>query len=347
MFPTLKPSITAPPRRDGLTPLNLKRFAVEFADPSCNNQRFSNIWADRDSKRVSFGAGHHQSDPDVPLIAGGTAAVSTSTVRTRDESSLGGYLEYEYDISPGEVKFRLPTTGPSASLTLLLEPSEGCLGGLYESISAITKKAGSPYILQTFEFLHMEDLHIFETLLTGFVPLFDAAPSLLTISRVIPLIRMHKLWEAHSPRIQIVSKRDLNRPNTPPPTQLVVFFGSSFPYASTMAFELRVTDTYKKVEDKGRWGIRFVDAKFPLPRPRSKRERKEPSNGEQGGRDSGVEAPLWSLEEQFVCPTRLEYAGEHDDVTVWFGSEATREELVACLPAEVGVKRGLTLRRKI
>jgi len=266
----------------------------------------------------------------------------------------GGFITDSLDISPGEIKLRLDPTGSGTEVTLLCDPHPTAnsafraLEHLPPNITDTLDKTIKYPHLRTYAFTNIRDLHLFQTLLTGFTPLFDATPQSLTISRVIPLIRMHKLWEAPRPRIQILSKRDQSRPSAPPISQLLVFFDDGFAHASAMAFELRVTDTYAKVEEKGkegkkRWGVRFVDAKFPLPRPRSKEEVK----GDVGPATTAVAEGRWRVEDRFVCPTRLEYAGEHDDLTVWFAGEEVRDECVRCLPAEVNVKRGLTLRRKI
>ncbi|KAF1990434.1 hypothetical protein K402DRAFT_324957, partial [Aulographum hederae CBS 113979] len=168
-------------------------------------------------------------------------------------------------------------------------------------------------------------------------------------SRLVPLIRIHKTWEAHTCRLQLLSRRD---PRTGEPrVTCAIFFGRDFTHASSMAFQVRATDSFEKVEDRGggkhvKYGVKFVDAKFPLPQPKGKEEKREAKEREkENGGDASELAPR--LEDQFVCLSRLEYPGEHDDVTVWFRDERSRDELIRALPGEVRVGRAMTLRRKI
>ncbi|CRK15348.1 hypothetical protein BN1723_010640 [Verticillium longisporum] len=93
-----------------------------------------------------------------------------------------------------------------------------------------------------------------------------------------------------------------------------------------MNFVLKGTDVYETFSRSGKFGLRFVDAKFPLPRM--------PDDNEGPTDDMG-----------FICLDFPDLPGEHDDVSFLFEKEADRERLCQCLPAPV--KGGSRLASKI
>jgi hypothetical protein len=97
--------------------------------------------------------------------------------------------------------------------------------------------------------------------------------------------------------------------------QLLAFF-EDFVHGHCMNFVLKGTDVYENVSRSGKSGIKFVDAKFPLPRLPADKD---------GDFD----------EMAFVCLDLPDLPGEHDDISILFEKESDRERLVQCLPAPV------------
>ena len=102
------------------------------------------------------------------------------------------------------------------------------------------------------------------------------------------MVPIHKKLETNLARIQII--RDEKT------TQLVAFF-DDFSLGSCMNFVIRTTDVFESLTRSGRFSIRFVDAKFALPKD---------------GDD---------IHKEFVCIDMPEYPGEHDDILIGFDSE--------------------------
>lgn len=125
--------------------------------------------------------------------------------------------------------------------------------------------------------------------MTGFKVIYDGMATSFAISRRRMVVPIHKKWEASGVRLQLVSQNKS--------VQLVVFFGNDFSHGKCMNFVLRGTDTYESSNRSGKCAVRIVDAKFALPR-----RIEEEGSG-------------------FVCLDLLEYATEHDDITIGFESE--------------------------
>jgi len=123
---------------------------------------------------------------------------------------------------------------------------------------------------------------------------------------VVPL---HKHIEALSPRLQIIQDNNNNTTNTHNhATQLIAIF-QNFPLGRCMNFSLKGTDVFEAFARGGRFYVRFVDAKFSLPK---------------GGK---------AAEAEFLCLDVLEYGTEHADIVVGFESEAGALHLFPCLSA--------------
>ena len=134
-------------------------------------------------------------------------------------------------------------------------------------------------------FRSLQDLHSFQSIVTGFSVLYDGLAGSFAISRRRMVVPVHKKWEASSARLQVL-RHDKN-------IQLVGFF-EDFNHGSCINFTLKVTDVFEAFE-KGEWFcLRIVDAKFPLPK-KSDDESKD-----------------------FVCLDMPDYASEHDDITIGF-----------------------------
>lgn len=103
------------------------------------------------------------------------------------------------------------------------------------------------------------------------------------------VVPIYKKWEAPLARIQIVRQERV--------VQLLVFF-ADFQHGSCMNFVLKGTDLMESFSRSGKFGIRFVDAKFALPK-----KDEDPSSN-------------------FVCLDMPEYPIEHDDLAISFDTEA-------------------------
>lgn len=125
--------------------------------------------------------------------------------------------------------------------------------------------------------------------MTGFRVVYDGVATSFAIARRRMVVPIHKKWEASGVRLQLVVQNKT--------IQLLAFFGSDFSHGRCMNFLLRGTDNYESSSRSGKCTVRIVDAKFALP----KKDEEEASG--------------------FVCLDMLEYATEHDDITIGFDSE--------------------------
>lgn len=103
------------------------------------------------------------------------------------------------------------------------------------------------------------------------------------------VVPIYKKWEANRTRLQIIQQEKI--------VQLVAFF-TDFSHGKCMNFVLKSTDNFESFQRSGKFGVRIVDAKFALPK---------------GPNDKSAD---------FVCLDMPEYPGEHDDITIYFDSNA-------------------------
>ncbi len=99
------------------------------------------------------------------------------------------------------------------------------------------------------------------------------------------VVPIYKKWEASATRIQVVQQAKV--------FQMLIFF-DDFSHGRAMNFQLKGTDVYEAFARSGKFVVRFVDAKFALPKAE-----------EVDGRD-------------FVCLDLPDYPGEHDDIHITF-----------------------------
>lgn len=170
--------------------------------------------------------------------------------------------------------------------------ADGVLEETYSnSLSDVLHSIGTSPSVMTYNFRSLSDLHIFQATLTGFHVLYDGLASTFSISRRRMVVPVHKHWEASTPRLQII-KQDKT-------TQLIAFF-KEFSHGTCMNFVLKFTDCFETFTRSGAFLVRFVDAKFSLPK---------------GELDSARD---------FVCLDMPEYPGEHDDIIIGFDNEQGR-----------------------
>lgn len=114
------------------------------------------------------------------------------------------------------------------------------------------------------------------------------------ISRRRMVVPIYKKWEATLTRIQIVKQEKV--------VQLLAFF-NDFNHGRCMNFLLKGTDTMESFMRSGRFWVRYVDAKFALPKTED-----DPSS-------------------DFLCLDMPEYPIEHDDISIAFDSETGKTRI--------------------
>ncbi|KAK4461881.1 hypothetical protein QBC42DRAFT_269167 [Cladorrhinum samala] len=231
--------------------------------------------------------------------------------------SKEGTLTDRINVAPGEFKIRLDVQNPNCMMIFRQPQVDATLAvggasfprdtaGLAHALSVLQQSAS----IRTLSFPKLEDLHKFETAITGFEVLYDGIASVFAIARRRMVVPIHKKWEAGATRIQIVQQDGV--------AQMLAFF-EDFSHGKCMGFHLKGTDVYETFGKAGKSGLKLVDAKFPLPKMLP---------ADQDGAQVAADAA-------FTCLDLPELPGEHDDLTIIFESEAERDRLVACLPAPV------------
>ena len=174
--------------------------------------------------------------------------------------------------------------------------------------------------IRTYHFRSLEDLHKFQSMVTGFSVLFDGLACNFAISRRRMVVPVYKKWETSSARLQVI-KQDKT-------VELVGFF-KDFNHGSCMNFVLKVTDVFESFTKAGMFFLRIADAKFALPK---------------GPEVAGMD---------YLCLDTPEYPSEHDDITIGFdnehgtvsGSNALSIVLILNM-SQTGIDSGKHCRRK-
>lgn len=216
-----------------------------------------------------------------------------------------GTLTDRINVAPGELKIRLDVNNPSCIIVYRLAQSDITVAVTEAKVSKELPQAlalGLDIIRQaptirTFMFPSMNEMHAFQTAITGFKVLFDDVASAFAISRRRMVVPIHKKWEAGLTRIQIVQQDGV--------MQLLAFF-DNFSHGQSMGFTLKGTDVFESFSRGGKAGLKIDDAKFPLPKVL-------PPDSDS------IQA---AAEAAFVCLDLPELPGEHDDITILFDSEA-------------------------
>ncbi|KAI6868070.1 hypothetical protein KC334_g19415, partial [Hortaea werneckii] len=124
------------------------------------------------------------------------------------------------------------------------------------------------------------------------------------------VVPIHHKWQAANVRLQLVQAGNVTR---------VLAFMEDFIHADALCFQIKSSDNFEagKGDNKGKkWTVKMVDAKFSLPR-----------------REKGEIHPEQKIRRRFVNLEGLEYAEEHDDITVSFDTEQERDRFAQALPA--------------
>ncbi|KZL64956.1 hypothetical protein CI238_07090 [Colletotrichum incanum] len=236
--------------------------------------------------------------------------------------SKQGSLTDRVNLQPGELRIRLEVQD-TKSLVVMRQPQFDMTSTVADgSVDKDVPKAMTDMLqmlqttqtIRTYSFPTQRDLHAFQAAFTGFSVIFDGLAATFAISRRRMVVPIHKKWEAGLTRIQVVQQGSI--------IQLLAFF-PEFHHGQCMNFQLKGTDVYEMFSRSSKAGIKFVDAKFPLPRM---------PNGSDGPSD----------DMGFICLDLPDLPGEHDDISLLFENEAERDRLCQCLPAPVkGASRSL------
>ncbi|KAK2599004.1 hypothetical protein QQS21_005538 [Conoideocrella luteorostrata] len=225
-----------------------------------------------------------------------------------------GTVADRVNVAPGELRMRLEVTNAKI-LRVLRQPQQDITMSVSEAqvpkdlplnLSDALQLLKANQTIRTYEFSNLKDLHDFQCALTGFEVIFDNLAATFAISRRRMVVPIHKKWEAGFTRIQVIRQGDKQ-------LQLLAFF-EDFQHGHCMNFVLKGTDVYETFQRGSKAGLRFVDAKFPLPRLPADKD---------GDYDDMA----------FVCLDLPDLPGEHDDISIMFEKEADRDLLSKCLPA--------------
>ncbi|TWU76830.1 hypothetical protein ED733_005904 [Metarhizium rileyi] len=213
-----------------------------------------------------------------------------------------GTVADRVNVAPGELRMRLEVTNAKI-LRVLRQPQQDITMSVSEAqvpkelpvnLADALQLLKANQTIRSYEFNSLKDLHDFQAALTGFEVIFDAIAATFAISRRRMVVPIHKKWEAGFTRIQVVKLEDRQ-------LQLLAFF-EDFQHGHCMNFVLKGTDVYETFQRGSKAGLRFVDAKFPLPQL--------PADKDADYDDMA-----------FVCLDLPDLPGEHDDIFIMFENE--------------------------
>ena len=293
------------------------------------------------------------------------ASTEKHAARTVESESLrivakhtAGSLTDHLNLGKGELLLRLPCAQiPTCAIQILRMPQEDLTMSIdtrtippdvTESLIQLYQVVKQQMTVRTYTFASLPDVHAFQTALTGHTVRYDGIASTFSISHRMMVISINQRKQATNVRLQVVQ----DGPNF---TQILAFM-EDFSLADALCFQVKSTDTFERVKGDGKsrkWAVKFVDAKFKLP---ARRDEKGEVNQEE------------LVRRRYVNLEGLEYAEEHDDISVGFDTEegecsdcasvglvrpikltwcAERDRFAEALPAEAKVSRGITLKRRI
>ena len=248
-----------------------------------------------------------------------------------------GCITDRLNLSKGELLLRLPCVN-SAAIQVLRNPQEDMgmsidtrysHASITDGITELHRLARSQNTIRTLTFASMEDLHAFQMAVTGCSVRYDGLASNLSIARRMMVVPIWKKWEALNVRLQVVSHSSV--------VQILAFM-EDFSHADALCFQVKSTDVFENVKGdaKGKkWAVKLVDAKFSLPH----RAHAEKDKDKDKDKEKEKVAAMMSPEEReakvrgrFVNLEGLDYAEEHDDITVGFETmegEFTARHLLA------------------
>ncbi|TVY13633.1 hypothetical protein LARI1_G008412 [Lachnellula arida] len=241
----------------------------------------------------------------------GTNAVLSDHLRVVLDFKTGSLTD-RINVAPGELQLRLDVK-VSKELKLLRQPQEDMTISVTESqvsrelpheLAELLGMVEKSQSTRTYLFPGLQELHLFQAAVTGFVVLYDGMATSFNISRRRMVVPIYKKWDAASTRLQVVRREKV--------VQLVAFF-ENFNHGDCMNFTLKSTDVFETSSRSGKHSLKIVDAKFAMPKARGEEED--------------------SVGHQFVCLDMPEYPGEHDDITILFDTDSERDRFAEALPA--------------
>jgi hypothetical protein len=245
-----------------------------------------------------------------------------------------GCVTDRLNLDKGELLMRLPCTDtqtvqilrqPQTDMTMSID-ARNAPHNVLDGVADVFKVVQNMTTVRTFKFATPNDLHAFQTAITGFTVRYDGLASTLAISRRMMVVPIYHKWAATNVRIQIVA----NAQNT---VIKLLAFMEDFAHAEALCFQVKTTDVFETIKGDGKhkkWAIKMVDAKFTLPTSQGKDEQFSPE--EKAAR-------------RFVNLEGLDYAQEHDDITVGFESQEARDDFAKALPAAATGKAFTFMRR--
>ncbi|EMC99802.1 hypothetical protein BAUCODRAFT_63453 [Baudoinia panamericana UAMH 10762] len=246
-----------------------------------------------------------------------------------------GCLTDRLNLGKGELLLRLPCADTALPAVQILRNAQEDLAmsidsrhvsqGVASGMTELLAMAQKEMTIRTFTFATLTDLHAFQASITGCTVRYDGIASTFGISQRMMVVPIYQKKQASGVRLQVVVHSTV--------AQVLVFM-EDFALAEALCFQVKSTDTFERIKGDSRnkkWAIKFVDAKFKLPQ-----------KWDRGGlpREEAVR-------QRFVNLEGLEYAEEHDDITVGFDTEEERDVFARALPAATTVSRGITLKRRI
>ncbi|KAK5724166.1 hypothetical protein LTR17_013547 [Elasticomyces elasticus] len=280
-----------------------------------------------------LGVTNHRSDDHDSRL---TSTVQSESLRIVARHAAG-CLTDRLNLGKGELLFRLPCAAtPTPAIELLREPQNDlgmsidtrqCQQHVVDGMCEMYQLAQNETTIRTFTFPTSGDLHAFQASITRYEVTYDGVASTFGISHRMNMVPIYQKKQASNVRLQVVQHANI--------TQVLAFM-EDFTLADAMCFQIRSTDTFERIKGDSKskkWALKFVDAKFKLPqKPQDKSSDIDPSE---------------RTRRRFVNLEGLDYAEEHDDITVGFDTEEARDKFAEALPAVATAKRGLTLKRRI
>ncbi|TQV99694.1 hypothetical protein IF1G_01909 [Cordyceps javanica] len=221
-----------------------------------------------------------------------------------------GMVTDRINVAPGEMRLRLDVSNnlifrmlrqPQHDMTVSISEAQVPKELAAEMSRGLQVMRQKPTI-RTLEFNSLRDLHEFQFAVTGHEVIFDAMATTFSIARRRMVVPIHKKWEAGLTRIQVVRQEDKQVVRQEDKQMQLLAFFDNWHHGHCMNFVLKGTDVYESFQRGGKAGIKFVDAKFPLPRPPEDKE---------GNVDDMA----------FVCLDLPDLPGEHDDISIVFEKE--------------------------
>ncbi|KAK5134029.1 hypothetical protein LTR08_007034 [Meristemomyces frigidus] len=246
---------------------------------------------------------HYSQDPNTRL----PDTVESETLRIVARHAAGCITD-RMNLGKGELLLRLPCADTAVpSIQVLRSPQEDLTMSVetrlapqlvVEGITELLTLAQQQPTIRTFTFATSADLHAFQAAITGFTVRYDGIASTFGISRRMMVVPIYHKRQAAKVRVQVVTQSSI--------TQVLAFM-EDFSHADALCIKVMSTDTFETVkgDSKGKkWAVKMVDAKFTLPK-----------------QEKGEIETVERVRRRFVNLEGLNYAEEHDDITIGFDTE--------------------------